>query len=366
MNAENPQRRSPLDAKHRELGARMAPFAGYEMPIQYAGIVEEVHAVRQRAGVFDVSHMGRLFVTGADGGELLRRVHTYNVNKIAVDSGHYSLMCNEEGGILDDPYVYHLGVARWLMIPNASRNEDDVVWVRDHMRPGMDARLDDRREATVMLALQGPSASDVLGAVLSPAISMRVGRRQSTEIELYGYKAFLSRTGYTGEDGFEFVCAIDAGRHLWMNLLAAGATPCGLGARDALRLEAALALYGNDIDTSTNPFEAGLGWVVSLKDAEFAGKDALLRLKDAVMRRLVCFQATERAGVFRHGHPIAHDGAVIGVVTSGSFSPTLNASIGMGYVPVELSQEGTELQIDVRGQRAGARIVPRPFVLHRG
>jgi aminomethyltransferase len=363
--AANPAlRQSPLDQQHHELGARMAPFAGYEMPIQYRGIVEEVQAVRQAAGIFDVSHMGRLFVTGRDAADLLRSVHTYNVQRIEVDSGHYSLLCDEAGGILDDPYVYHLGETRWLMIPNASRNEDDIAWMREHLRPGMEARLDDRRESTAMLALQGPRAAELLGSVLSPAIPERVARRHSTEIELFGHKAFLSRTGYTGEDGFEVVCAIDAGQHLWQALLGAGVTPCALGARDVLRLEAALALYGNDIDRSTNPYEAGLGWVVSLKGADFAGKAALVNLKDRIERKLVCFVATDRGGVFRHGYPLLHGGRQVGTVTSGSFSPTLNTSIGMGYVPLALAAEGTELQVEIRGRSADARIVPRPFVPH--
>ena len=364
MNSNSALRASPLDQQHHELGARMAPFAGYEMPIQYRGIVEEVRAVRQAAGVFDVSHMGRLFVTGSDAADLLRSVHTYNVHRIEVDSGHYSLLCDEAGGILDDPYVYHLGETRWLMIPNASRNEDDIAWVREHLRPGMDARLDDRRESTVMLALQGPRAAEILGAVLSPAIPERVARRHSTEIELFGHKAFISRTGYTGEDGFEVISAVDAGQHLWTALIAAGVVPCGLGARDVLRLEAALALYGNDIDTSTNPYEAGLGWVVSLKGADFAGKAALANLKDHAERKLVCFVAADRGGVFRHGYPLLHGGKPIGAVTSGSFSPTLNTTIGMGYVPLALSDDGTELAVEIRGRPTAARVVPRPFVPH--
>lgn len=364
MSSHPSLRQSPLHDEHHELGARMAPFAGYEMPIQYRGIVEEVRAVREQAGLFDVSHMGRLFVSGTDAATLLRRVHTYNVHRIAVDSGHYSLLCNEAGGIFDDPYVYHLGERRWLMIPNASRNEDDIAWVQDHLGSAMDAQLDDRRESTVMLALQGPAAAEILGNVLSPAIPERVARRHSTEIELFGHKAFLSRTGYTGEDGFEVVCAIDAGQHLWQRLIAAGVAPCGLGARDVLRLEAALALYGNDIDTSTNPFEAGLGWVVSLKDADFAGKAALTNLKDQVERRLVCFSATEREGIFRHGYSLLHNGAIVGSATSGGFSPTLGISIGMGYVPAELASEGTDIDVEIRGRTAAAKIVPRPFVPH--
>lgn len=356
-------RRTALYEQHLALGGRMVPFAGWEMPVQYTGIVEETRAVRAAAGMFDVSHMGRLFVTGANAADLLRRVLTYDVRSLAPGQGHYALLCTEEGGILDDPYTFRLGPDRWMLIPNAATNEADIAWLRDHIRPGWDVRLDDRQGQTVMLALQGPGTPHVVGAVLSREIEGRLGRRTITEIAVGGHKAAVSRTGYTGEDGFEFVLAADAGQELWQTLLRAGVAPCGLGARDTLRLEAALALYGQDIDTTTNPFEAGLGWVVSLDDGEdFVGRRALVSLKGAVTRRLVCFRAEERGGVFRHGCPLRHAGEVVGAATSGSHSPTLGASIGMGYIPKAIAAPGTELEVDVRGRPVRARVVRRPFV----
>lgn len=359
---EQPLRRTPLYERHVALGGRMVPFAGWEMPVQYSGIVEETRAVRRRAGLFDVSHMGRAFVSGPNAVDLLRRVLTFNVRTLAVGQGHYALLCDERGGILDDPYVFRLGEQRWMLIPNAARNAADLEHLRAQSDPGWDLRLDDRQAQTLMLALQGPGAKHVLGAVLSPAIEQRLPRRRHTEIELYGAKAVVSRTGYTGEDGFELVTAVDAGLHLWDTLIAAGVTPCGLGARDTLRLEASLALYGQDIDTTTNPYEAGLGWVVSLDDGEdFIGRAALVDLKGAVTRRLACFTASERGGVIRHGYPLRHGDAVVGQVTSGGFSPTLNTSIGMGYLPRPLATPDTALTVDVRGRPLPVTVVPRPF-----
>ncbi len=356
-------RRTALYDRHVALGARMVPFAGWEMPLQYTGIVEETRAVRTRAGVFDVSHMGRLFLTGAHTADLLRRVLTFNVKALPPGEGHYTLMCNEAGGILDDPYAFRLGPERWMVIPNAATNERDIAWIREHIRPGWDVHLEDRQQTTVMLALQGPGARHAFAAVLSRAIEERLGRRQITEIAVAGHKATVSRTGYTGEDGFEFVTAVEAGRLLWDALLAAGVVPCGLGARDTLRLEAALALYGQDITTETNPYEAGLGWLVSLDDGEdFIGRTALVELRQRVTRRLVCFVAEERGGLFRHGQQLLFEGEPVGTVTSGGYSPTLGTTIGMGYLPVHLARPDTRISVQVRDRLVPARVVRRPFV----
>ncbi len=356
-------RRTALYDKHLALGARMVPFAGWEMPVQYSGIVEETRAVRTRAGLFDVSHMGRLFLTGTHAADLLRRVLTFNVKALQPGQGHYTLLCNETGGILDDPYAFRLGPERWMLIPNAATHERDIAWIREHIRPGWDVHLEDRQQTTVMLALQGPAARHAFAAVLSHEIAERLGRRQITEIAVAGHKATVSRTGYTGEDGFEFVTAIDAGRLLWDAFLAADVVPCGLGARDTLRLEAALALYGQDITLETNPYEAGLGWVVSLDDGEdFIGRAALLELRQRVTRRLACFVAEERGGLFRHGQRLLFGGEAVGEVTSGGYSPTLGASIGMGYLPVSLAKPETRVFVEVRGRLVPARVVRRPFV----
>jgi aminomethyltransferase len=339
----------------------MVPFAGWEMPVQYSGIVDESRAVRQRAGLFDVSHMGRVFLTGPNAVDLLRRVLTFNVRTLTEGQSHYSLLCDESGGILDDPYLFRLGEERWMLIPNAARVEADLEHIRSHVASIWDVRIDDRQAQTVMLALQGPGAKHVLGAALSREVEERLPRRHQTEIQLYGYKAVVSRTGYTGEDGFEFIAAVDAGVHLWDTLIELGVMPCGLGARDTLRLEASLALYGQDITTETDPFEAGLGWVVSLDDEDFVGRSALVNRKVAVTRRLACFTASERGGLIRHGYKLVDGGNPIGEATSGGFSPTLNTSIGMGYVPRTLAKSGTTLAVDVRGRPLPVTIVPRPF-----
>jgi aminomethyltransferase len=358
----NTLRTVPLEAEHRAAGARMVPFAGWRMPLQYKGIVEECRAVRQRAGLFDVSHMGRLFVVGADAAALLRRASTYNVQKLAEGRGHYALLCNDEGGILDDIFVYRLDETRFLVVGNAANAEQDRDQIAGLVRPGMDVELLDRQAATVMLALQGPDAPAFLARVVGPHIPESLPRRRCLEFELLGYKAFVSRTGYTGEDGFELVTSIEAGRSLWERLLAVDVEPCGLGARDTLRLEAALLLYGQDIDVNTNPWEAGLDWVVSLDDgADFVGRSALVSAKErGVERRLVCLQAGER-GVIRTGQDILHAGRKVGRVSSGGFSPTLEVSIAMAYLSLALTTEGTEVQVDVRGRPLAARVVPRPF-----
>ncbi len=356
-------RRTALHDKHLGNGGRMVPFAGWEMPVQYTGIVEEALAVRERAGIFDVSHMGRLFLSGPDAERLLRRALTYNVRALAPGQGHYALLCNEAGGILDDPYTFRLGPERWMVIPNAATNDQDIAWLRDLIAPGWEVRLDDRQEATVMLAVQGSRALDFVGDVVGAAVLAGLERRHITEALLGGHKGTISRTGYTGEDGLEVVCAFDAGRELWDRVLAAGVTPCGLGARDALRLEAALALYGQDITPDTNPFEAGLGWTVSLDDGEdFVGRATLLALKGTATRRLACLQAGERGGVFRPGQPVLHDGAPVGTLTSGGHSPVLGVSIGMAYLPRALAAAGQELAVEVRGRPVRSVTVTRPFV----
>ena len=355
-------RKTPLFDLHEQQGGRMVPFAGWAMPVQYRGIVDEHNAVRTRAGVFDVSHMGRLFVAGSDAVRLLRRALTYDVAKIGEGRGHYTLLCNDDGGIIDDPYVYRLDGERFLFVGNGSNAERDLEQVRSLVEPGMDVELLDRQEQTVMLAVQGPAASGYLARIVGPEVAA-LDKRACTELPFMGYKLFISRTGYTGEDGFELATSIEAGRALWRQLLAEGVEPCGLGSRDTLRLEAALPLWGNDIDETTNPYEAGLGWVVGLGDGgEFVGRAALQRIKAAgVTRKLSHLKALDR-GVIRDRFPVLHRGEAAGTVTSGSFSPTLGTSIAMAYLPVALAVEGTEVEVDVRGRRLRAVVVRRPFV----
>jgi aminomethyltransferase len=355
-------RKTALFDLHERQGARIVPFAGWAMPVQYRGIVEEHNAVRQRAGIFDVSHMGRLFVVGNDAPTLLRSAVSYNVAALAEGRGHYTLLCNDDGGIIDDPYVYRLDAQRFLFVGNAANADRDRDEVARLVRAGMDAELLDRQEQTVMLAVQGPAASGHLARVIGPEIAA-MEKRACTELPFMQHKLFVSRTGYTGEDGFELVTSPDAGRAIWRQLVAEGVEPCGLGARDTLRLEAALPLWGHDIDETTNPYEAGLGWVVSLDDgAAFVGRDALAAIKQrGVTRKLACLRATDR-GVVRDGYPVQHDGKTVGSVASGGYSPTLGTSIAMAYLPPELAAEGTQLTVDVRGRAVAMTVVKRPFV----
>jgi aminomethyltransferase len=357
-------RKTPLSDLHERQDARIVPFAGWAMPVQYRGIVEEHHAVRRRAGIFDVSHMGRLFVVGADAGRLLRRALTYRVDALAEGRGHYTLLCNDGGGIIDDPYVYRLDDQRYLIVGNAANADRDRERIASMLEPGMDAELLDRQEQTVMLAVQGPASGGYMARVLGAEVAA-LEKRACTEMPFLQHKLFVSRTGYTGEDGFELVTSVEGGRALWRQLLSDGVEPCGLGARDTLRLEAALPLWGKDIDESTDPYEAGLGWVVSLDDgAEFAGRNALAGIRErGPRRRLAHLRATDR-GVIRDGCDVLHDGERAGAVTSGGYSPTLGTSIAMAYVPPALAATGTRLEVDVRGRTLPVEVVRRPFVKH--
>jgi len=358
-------RHTALHDLHAREGARIMPFAGWAMPVQYRGIVEEHRAVRERAGAFDVSHMGRLFVVGGDAAPLLRSAVSFNVAALPEGRGHYTLMLNQEAGIIDDPYVYRLDAQRFLVVGNAVNADRVRDRLRSLVEPGMDVELLDRQEQTVMLALQGPAAEGYAARILGPEVAA-LARRACTELPYLQYKLFVSRTGYTGEDGFELVTSVEAGRALWRQMRAEGVEACGLGARDTLRLEAALPLWGNDIDESTNPFEAGLGWVVSLDDTQdFIGRHACARLKqERPARRLVCLRALER-GVIRADCPVWHESQQVGTTTSGGHSPVLSVSIALAYLPRTLAKDGTRVSVDVRGRRIAADVVPRPFVKHR-
>jgi aminomethyltransferase len=353
--------RTALHKSHVALGARMVPFAGWEMPIQYEGIVEEHHAVRQQAGMFDVSHMGRYEIHGPDASRFLRYVNTWDMTTLQPGEGHYSAMCREDGGILDDVYAFCLEPERYLLVVNAANAPKIREWMTARI-DRFDAEFVDRHASTVMIAVQGPEALDRAASVIGDEFVRSISPRRCAETGWDGGTMFASRTGYTGEDGLELVVDAAAGAGLWTALVNVGVTPCGLGARDTLRLEAALVLYGNDMDETTHPFEVGLGWVVSLDDgSDFIGREALLRLKDVEKKReLICLQATDR-GIMRAECPILESGLEVGKVTSGGYSPTLATSIGMGFVPPRLAEPGTELDVQVRGKALGVRVVPRPF-----
>ncbi|MCH8007417.1 MAG: glycine cleavage system aminomethyltransferase GcvT [Chloroflexi bacterium] len=360
MPSATPLRSLALAGLHRDLGARFAPFAGWAMPLQYSGIINEHKAVRSRAGVFDVSHMGRLYVTGPGAASALRSVLTYKVDQLAPGEAHYALLCDEDGSILDDLFAYRLEDERFLVVNNAANA--DVGRERIEAILGSDAALDDRQTTTVMLALQGPDARDILAGVLGSREVLDIKPRRCGEFSYDGSTLFAARTGYTGEDGFELVLPNEPALKLLRQLADAGVTPCGLGARDTLRLEAALPLYGADIDATTTPWEAGLGFAVTLDDgAEFAGRAALTASKEAGLdRKLACLKATGR-GIMRAGCPVLHGGQTRASMSSGGFSPMLGISIGMAYLQTGLADVGTELEVDVRGKHLNATVVPRPF-----
>jgi aminomethyltransferase len=336
------------------------PFAGYEMPVQYrGGITAEHRAVREACGVFDVSHMGEFIVTGPDAVAFVNRVTTNDVAKLAVGQAHYSTFLNERGTIEDDCLVYRMA-DRLMIVVNASNREKDLAHVLRH-RDGFDASVEDRSDDYALLAVQGPKAE----AALQPLTEIDLPAVQYywfAEGSVAGVSGIVSRTGYTGEDGFElYVPAADAPR-LWDALMATGQiTPCGLGARDTLRLEMGMALYGNDIDDTVTPYEANLAWLVKLAKGDFVGKPALEAQKAAgVPRRLVGFTVAERS-IPRHGYPVLVDGAPSGVVCSGTMSPTLGIAIGTCYVPAAHAAPGTAIEIDVRGRRVAATVTKPPF-----
>jgi glycine cleavage system T protein (aminomethyltransferase) len=361
MATEAPtMRRTPLFDKHAELGAKIVPFAGYEMPIQYEGIVAEHRAVRGHAGLFDLSHMGEFFFKGRGAGSTLDRLVSSDIAGLAVGQARYGLLTNERGTIVDDVIVYRISDGEYMMVVNAANIAKDRAHVLAHLN--QDVTLDDRSYTTALVAIQGPRAADILASQTDadvrslPSFGVTHGR-------VAGVRATLARTGYTGEDGFEvFVANADAAR-VWDALLAAGAQqgikPIGLGARDTLRLEARFSLYGNDIDESTDPIEAGLGWTCKL-DKEFTGRDVIAAKKAEGPARKIAGLVVD-GGVARHGHEVTQNGAVVGRVTSGTYGPTVEKNIALAYVPTALSKVGTALGVRIRGKDVPATVVKTPF-----
>jgi len=355
-------KRTPLYQAHVRLGARLVPFGGWEMPVQYAGILEEHRTVRSRVGLFDVSHMGEFEFQGPDALNVLQRITTNDVAALPIGGVHYSLMLYPDGGIVDDITLYRIKQHEFLMTVNASNIEKDWTWITPHIEG--DLQAENVSDKTALLAVQGPRAEALLAPLCD--IDVRACRYyQFAKGRIAGAESYISRTGYTGEDGFElFLYASDGGR-IWDLLLEKGKThgivPVGLGARDTLRLEMKYALYGNDIDQTTNPIEAGLGWVVKLGKGEFIGRDAVEKVKAAgPTRKLVGFEMTDRS-VARHGYRILKSGREIGVVTSGSYGPSVDKYIGTGYVETAHAALGSENQVEVRGTPHAARVVPTPF-----
>jgi aminomethyltransferase len=355
-------KRTPLYDLHRELGAKLIDFGGWEMPVQYAGILEEHRAVRERVGLFDVSHMGELAFRGAGALAALQRLTCNDVAKLTDGRIHYSALLTERGTFVDDVLVYRRSADSYLMVVNASNTPKDYAWASS--RASGDVRVDDESDAYGLIAVQGPAAARLMARVCSPDPSdlPYYGFRESTAV--CGAAALVSRTGYTGEDGFEVYCRPDDAARIFRGLLAQGRTdgvePCGLGARDTLRLEAKMALYGNDIDDTVTPWEADLSWIVKMGKGDFVGRDALAAQKaSGVARKLAGFEMVDR-GIARHGYP-AKTPSGTGVVTSGTHSPTLGKPIGLALLPTAADAIGSEFQVEIRGRDARARVVPTPF-----
>ena len=345
-------RRTPLHDRHVALGARMVPFAGWEMPVQYEGVIPEHKAVRTDAGVFDVSHMGELEVEGPSARDLLQRTLSNDVDKLEPGDAQYTLLTTDEGGIVDDVIVYRLEEHRYLIVVNASNRDVDFRWLRERELRGSDVR--DVSDDYALLAVQGPRALERLGLGAAKPFTFSMG-------EVDGVEVLINRTGYTGEEGVELACMEDDAVRLWDAVLERGVEPCGLGARDTLRLEVCYPLHGNDIGTQWDAISSGLGWACAL-DTDFTGVERLREVKErGPERRLVPFVMTERAIPRQHMPISLSDGGGGGEVTSGSHSPMLDVGIGLGYVPARGSSPDTELVVDVRGKPRRAQVVKKPI-----
>ncbi|HHS50352.1 MAG TPA: glycine cleavage system aminomethyltransferase GcvT [candidate division Zixibacteria bacterium] len=356
-------KRTPFYERHIEAGAKIVDFAGYRMPMLYKGIVPEHLRVRQTAGIFDLSHMGEFFLEGAGAVDFISKMTTNDPTTVEIGQCQYSAMCYDNGGIVDDLLVYRLGDAEWMLVVNASNLEKDWEWLKNHLPENPDFSFENRSEEIGLLAIQGPDAQKILQKLTSYDLES-MGFYHNARANIGGHEGVLfSRTGYTGEDGFELYLDPAICLDLWDKTLKAGAEfdvePIGLGARDSLRLEMKYALYGNDIDQNTNPWEANLGWIVKLEKGDFIAREALIDAKtEGIGRKLVCFKLLER-GFPRHGYPIRSSGEEIGVVTSGTHSPSLDIGVGMGYVKTGFHKPGTEIQIVIRDHPVRA-IVEKP------
>jgi len=349
-------KRTPLYEAHVAAGAKLVPFAGWEMPVSYDGVRQEHVAVRTSCGVFDVSHMGEVETSGADAAALLQRLLSNDVSKIDVGGAQYSLLCREDGGILDDLFTYRLDDDRYLTVTNAANHEKDFGWYADQAGE-FDAEASDAIDRYAMLAVQGPEARGIVARLASGELPKRM---RTATLGVAGAECLVCGTGYTGEDGVELLIPPDSAPAVWDAVVEAGATPAGLGARDTLRLEVCFHLYGNDMDEGRNAIEAGLGWCCK-EETGFIGSEAVAAARaEGTEQKLVPFVLTG-AGIPRQDNPIVHDDREVGVVTSGTLSPCLEEGIGMGYVATELAEPGTELEIDVRGKRREARIESKPL-----
>jgi aminomethyltransferase len=357
-------KKTPLNGRHRALGARMVDFGGWDMPVEYSGIVDEHLAVRSRAGLFDVSHMGEIEIAGRDALRAVQQIASNDAGRLLRNQAQYSALTTMDGTFVDDVLTYRLGDEHFMLVVNASNIIKDFTWITKQLAGMGDAVAVNTSSRYALLALQGPAARDVLQP-LTGVVLADLKYYWFTTGEVAGVRATVSRTGYTGEDGFEVFVPPASAERVWDAILQAGkpagVVPAGLGARDTLRLEAAMRLYGNDIDETTTVLEADLGWVIGWKKDSFIGAEALRRQKqEGVRRKLVGFEVLDR-GIARHGYDVYLNGSKAGVVTSGTQTPYLKKAIGMAYLPIERTSTGTEFEIDVRGRRARARVVPMPF-----
>ena len=356
-------RQTALHAQHVALGARMVPFAGWDMPVEYSGITDEHLAVRTRAGLFDVSHMGEIEIAGADALAAVQRITSNDAAKLKIGQAQYSGLMLPNGAFVDDLLVYRRAGDSFLVVVNASNTPKDFEWARTRAQSRGQVRVEDRSADYALIAVQGPK---------SAALMSRLSKPDPSDLPYYGFRdtevagarTLVSRTGYTGEDGFEVYCRPEDAERIFRRLLEEGkpegVAPCGLGARDTLRLEAKMALYGNDIDDTVTAYEADLGWIVKPAKGEFIGREALVAQKAAgIPRKLVGFEMADR-GIARHGYA-AKTAAGSGVVTSGTHSPTLGRPIGLALLPSGAAAVGTEFEVDIRGRGAAARVVPTPF-----
>jgi aminomethyltransferase len=353
-------RRTPLYARQVELGAKIVPFAGWEMPVQYEGIREEHSAVRTHAGMFDVSHMGEVEVEGPGALAFLQLVLSNDVARVEIGGAQYSCLCDESGGVLDDLFAYRLGGDRYLVVTNAANHETDLQWLGRQSRE-FDALVRDVADRYAMLAVQGPHARAVLEATLGIELPPRF---HVSHVQVGRRPALACGTGYTGEDGVELLLDPEVATPIWAELLEAGVVPCGLGARDTLRLEVCYPLHGNELTPERNPIEAGLGWCCK-EETGFVGAEAIGRARaEGTAEKLGAFKI-EGQGIPREGNPVMRGAEKVGAVTSGTYAPSLELGAGMAYVRSDLAEVGTEVEIDVRGKRRPARIASRPLYSKR-
>ena len=359
-----PLKKTPLNARHRASGARMVPFAGWDMPVEYAGIVQEHMAVRTAAGLFDVSHMGEIEIAGRDALAAVQRISSNDASRLAVGQAQYSGLMTAEGTFVDDLLVYRLAPAHFLLVVNAGSIARDYAWIAEQITPAGDAVAVDSSSRYALIAVQGPRAQEILQPLTGVDLAS-IKYYWFAHGEVANVRGTISRTGYTGEDGFEVFVPPQSADRVWQAIMesgqSAGIVPCGLGARDTLRLEAGMRLYGNDIDDTTTPLEADLSWIVGWKKNDFLGAAVLREQKVAgAARRIVGFEMLDR-GIARHGYDACVDGQKAGLVTSGTQTPFLKKAIGMAYLPIAHTAVDTEFDVDIRGRKTRARVVPMPF-----